>query len=394
MINPYLSYVIAFVVALAAYCLGWSDLFPPLGWQLLVFIFATVIIHLGFSMYWKKINHVHPDTSPGILHPIWTTIFIYVLWSMDFLYEGGIPLLKIVLGQPYDYKQFGIPSLHVFIVTFASFFTVYLFSLYLSSRDRVYLWLYLVNLTAALLIYSRAMLLFNIVASVFLFFLNGYSLNWKRLAAMAAGFVMLIYAFGVLGTLRVSSEIKSKYDPNIFMDIGNATVSFRRSIFPPEFFWGYVYFSSPLGNLQQNINTFEVPPFSAARLGGFINNELMLDFISKRVNRITNTEREVENMIPEKPFNVSTVYSRSYSYLGWTGMAIMAIFVLLFPLLYLKLVPSNRYTLTSIGILNTMYLFLFYDNTLRFTGLGLQLAYPFVIPLFERTLTVLKLRTT
>ncbi|MEJ0029481.1 MAG: hypothetical protein WDO15_03565 [Bacteroidota bacterium] len=103
---------------------------------------------------------------------IGTTIFIYVLWIADFIYEGGVPLIKILFHLPYNYRLFGIPSLHVFIVTFSSFFTVYLFHLYLSKRTRLLLILYLVNLSAALLIYSRAMLFFNITGSVIVYFIS------------------------------------------------------------------------------------------------------------------------------------------------------------------------------------------------------------------------------
>ncbi len=392
MINPYSSYAFAFIIALIAYSFGWSGLYPVLTWPLLGFITVTILAHASLSILWKKHIAFSRAVSPGLFDPVQTTFFIYALWTADFLYEGGIPLIKILFGQRYDYKLFGVPSLHVFTVTFASFFTIHLFSLFITTRERVYLALYLLNLLAALLIYSRAMLIFNIVGSVFVFFLIGYSFEWRRLSVISAGFILLIYFFGVLGTFRVSAEVQKEYDPEIFMDIGNATPAFRTSSVPSEFFWGYVYFSSPLANLQQNINTFNVPPFSMARLGGFINNEMTLDFFSKRINRVLGIQRAPENMIPKKPFNVSTAYSRSYSYLGWMGMAFMAVFVLSFPLVYMKLVPSNHYTVAGVAILNTMYLFLFYDNTLRFTGLGLQLIYPFVLPVVERSMTVLKMK--
>ncbi|HWA35004.1 MAG TPA: hypothetical protein VG737_12775 [Cyclobacteriaceae bacterium] len=392
MINPYFSYVVAFVLALIAYSFGWSELFPALTGPLLVFIGSTILFHIAFSLYWKKNIRVFRETNAGLLHPVWTTLFIYFLWTLDFVNEGGIPLFKILLGQPYDYKLFGVPSLHVFTVTFASFFTVHLFSLFISSRERIYFVLYIINLSAALLIYSRAMLIFNVVASAFVFFLAGYAFSWKRLSVLSLGCILLIYVFGVLGTFRVSAEVKRNYDPQIFMDIGGATEGFRNSFFPPEFFWAYVYFSSPLANLQQNINTFNVPPFSVARLGGFVNNEMLLDFISKRINHVAGVVRERENVIPKKPFNVSTVYSRSYSYLGWAGIILIAVFVLLFPLAYMKSLPSNSYTVAGVAILNTMYVFLFYDNTLRFTGLGLQLAYPFVLPMVEKAINILKVK--
>jgi hypothetical protein len=388
MINPYSSYVIAFCLALFTYSLGWSDLYPPLSTGLLSFLIITIVLHVVFSLVWRKtvtfVEHV-PTVN---LNPVLITTFIYALWVADFVYEGGVPLIKILFNQPYDYRAFGVPSLHVFTVTFASFFTVYLFSAFLATGQKIYFSLYLVNLVAALLIYSRAMLIFNIVSSVFVFALWEPHIRWRRLLLITFGFMVLTYFFGVLGTLRVSSETKTGYDSELFLDIGNAVPSFRNSYIPGEFFWGYIYFSSPLANLQQNINTFPVPPFSFDQMSQLINNEMLPDFVSKRVNRILHVERVRENNLPKKPFNVSTAYSRSFSYQGWAGMIIMAIFVLIFPLLYVKFVPSNQYTLTGVSILCTMYLFLFYDNTLRFTGLALQLIYPFALPTVERTVSI------
>ena len=118
-----------------------------------------------------------------------------------------------------------------------------------------------------------------------------------------------------------------------------------------------------------------------------INNEMLFDFVSKRVNRLFQVNRAAENTLPGKPFNVSTVYSRSFSYQGWIGMGMMAIVTLIFPLLYSKILPADPYGLTGIAILSTGYLFLFYDNTIRFTGLGLQLIYPFVLPWGEKMTT-------
>ena len=184
--------------------------------------------------------------------------------------------------------------------------------------------------------------------------------------------------------MRVSFEAKKTYDSSLFLDIGEASEAFRDSAVPNEFFWAYIYLSSPLANLQQNINTFQVPAFSLGHLCQHINNEMLFDFISKRLNTAFGVDRMVENTIPGKPFNVSTVYSRSFSYQGWIGMCMMGAFVLVLPWIYIKILPENRYYLSGLAILNTMYLFLFYDNMIRFTGLGFQLVYPFAMPLAEK----------
>ena len=384
MINPYSSYVISFSICLLAYGLGWSELYPPLSPYLLAFLVLTISLHLALSLYWKLKVATPTPAADSFFNPIATTVFIYGLWVMDFVYEGGIPLFKILFNQPFNYRLFGIPSLHVFTVTFGSFFTVFLFTRFISSRKQIYLYLYLINLFAALLIYNRGMLMFNVVASIFIYIISS-SFSLRRILILNIGFLSLIYLLGMMGSLRVSFEAKHKYDSNIFLETGQASISFRKSIVPNEFFWSYIYLSSPVANLQQNINTFQVPSLSVSRMAQFVNNEMLFDFISKRVNRIFGIERERENTLPGKPFNVSTVYSRSFSYLGWMGMFIIATFIAILPLIYVKLLPVNRYCLAGIAILNTTYLFLFFDNTIRFSGLGLQLVYPFVLPMVEKT---------
>lgn len=380
MVNPFICYAFSFAVALLTYLLGWSDLYPRLSLPLLSFILITIIIHvfLGVRFTGKKIVTFKKIQTDHHTASLWITLFLYTLWGLEFLYEGGVPLIKILLNQPYHYKLFGIPSLHVFIVTFSSFYTVYLFHLYLSSRKKMVLFLYFINLFAAILIYSRAMFFFNLSASFFLFLFTVHKIPRHFIYTLPLALVILFYFFGVLGTLRVSLESKKAYDNTLFMQIGKANDSFSRSVIPKEYFWAYIYMSSPLANLQHNINTYPATP-TIARLGEMINNEILMDFISKRVNTALHLKRRNENTIPG-PFNVSTVYSRSFSYLGWTGIALMAIVILFVPWLYLKLVPQNSpFFLTGFVILCTMFLFLAYDNTLRFTGLCFQLVYPVVL---------------
>jgi hypothetical protein len=385
MINPYSNYILSFCLALGACWLGWSGLYPPVSGNLITFLALTFLAHLGLSFYWKSRFNRAVQPAETYFSPLTVTLFLYGLWILDFIYEGGIPLVKILFNQPYNYRQFGIPTLHVFIVTFGSFYTVYLFTVFIATRKRLYLYLYFINLMAALLIYSRAMLIFNVTSSVFVYLLSSPILSWKRTLVFVPGVMGMIYLFGLMGTLRVSFEAKKSYDPELFLQIGEATPAFRASSVPKEFFWGYIYLSSPVANLQHNINTFQVPPFSVSRMIQHVNNEMIFDFISKRANRLAGIEREVENTLPERPFNVSTVYSRSFSYQGWNGMVMMGIFILILPWIYRKLLPSNRYEITGLSILNTMYLFLFYDNTFRFTGLGFQLVYPFILPWAEKT---------
>lgn len=379
-VSPYFTYALSFGISLAAYSLRWSDLYPALSFHLLSFIIFTIGLHAAFAFWFHKkkrlsFNKVPTQNST----PVFFTIFIYGLWICEFLYEGGVPLFKIIAEQTYDYKLFGIPSVHVFIVTFSSFYTIYLFHLYLSGKQKLILALYLINLVAGILIYNRGMLLFNISSSMFLYLTYKPRLSLKHFFLGGALLIILSFFFGVMGSLRVSRESKQSYSHEGFLKTGSATEAFKTSSVPSEFFWSYIYITSPMANLQNNINTYQVKPVTPRRFLEFLNNEVLMDFISKRLNRHFKLERENETTIPG-PFNVSTVYSRAFSYAGWTGMFFMAGLLLVIPFFYLKLINlQSPFFLTGFSILCTMFLFMAFDNTLRFTGLSFQLVYPLLL---------------
>lgn len=381
MVNPYFCYAFTFIVALVAYMFGWSDLYPSLTLPVSLFLITSIAVFSVFGVITLRSNVIgfRKIEIRNHTYPLLITLFIYGLWTIEFIDAGGIPLLKILLKQPYNYRIFGVKSLHVFIVTFSSFYTIYLFHLYLSQKSVVILILYGINLISAILIYNRGMLFFNLSATTCLYLIYKGTVHWKQIIAGSIIVIVTLFFFGVLGSLRVSREAKKTYTNSDFLGTGRASESFRKSIVPSEFFWSYIYVSSPIANLQNNINTFPVKEYDASRVLEWINNEILFDFISKRINAYSNKDRESENTIPG-PFNASTVYSRSFSYLRWGGLLLMSIVVLLIPLGLYKLLPSSSpFFLTGLAILNTVFLFMVFDNTLRFTGLSFQLVYPIVL---------------
>jgi hypothetical protein len=382
MISPFICYAISFAAALLIYLLGWSDLYPKLSAALVIFLVITIIMSVFAHIKFRSVDFKKLESEK--LPVIGTTVFIFVLWTADFIYEGGIPLIKILFHLHYNYRLFGIPSLHVFIVTFSSFFTVYLFHLYLSKRTRLLLILYLLNLSAALLIYSRAMLFFNITGSVIVYFMSVKKIPWPRIAIATVATLVMLFLFGMLGSLRVSREAHESYNNENFMDTGKATESFRTSTVPKEYFWTYIYVSSSLANLQYNINERPEPTVNVTTVFWTAVNEFLPDFITKRIHTLRHTAPAKEWRIGYT-FTVSTVYSRAYSYSGWLGMILMAVFLFVFPLIYRTLIDQQSdFFITGWAILCTMYFFASYDNTFRFTGLSLQLAYPILFAFAEK----------
>ncbi len=393
MINPYTFYIVGFLFSLLVYQLGWSEAYPLLSGSLLGFLSITIAVHAFMSLRWKNDRKQKNTLTLPILsakiNPWLVTGLLYLFWAADFIYEGGIPLFKILLNLPYNYTLFGVPTLHVFTVTFTSFYCIYLLHIYLLQKNKIILLIYVINMTSAILIYSRSMLFFNLASSFFLYLLHLEKLPHKKLLLLVPVIVVLFYFFGVVGTVRVSFGSDDHYDQNSFLETGKATDQFRNSNIPREFFWPYIYISSPVANLQANINTYTVLPITPKRVLEYINNEWLFESISKRINAMAGVEREKENTIRE-PFNVSTVYSSGYSYLGWSGIIAMSCFVLLLPFFYNKAMNNSPYQSISIAILCTTYLFLAYDNTIRLMALGFQLVYPLVVPFVENRLSKIK----
>jgi hypothetical protein len=205
------------------------------------------------------------------------------------------------------------------------------------------------------------------------------------MAIGGAGVLILLFIFGLLGSLRGSNESRNKtYSNEGFLKTGRASASFRNSPLPAEFFWSYIYLTSPIANLQNNINYYKPAPPTLPKVLDWLNNEILFDFISKRINSLTGNEREPERNIPG-PFNASSVYSRSFSYLGWTGLLLMATVIILIPVVFYRILPpTSPFFLTGLSILNTIFLFMVFDNTIRFTGLSFQLVYPILLHVATR----------
>jgi len=201
---------------------------------------------------------------------------------------------------------------------------------------------------------------------------------------MIAAILILFFFFGILGSLRVSREANEVYNNENFMDTGKATESFRNSFVPKEYFWTYIYMSSSLANLQYNIDEHPKPVTNATTITWTAIYECLPDFITKRIHTLRGTTPAKEYRIGYS-FNVSTIYSRAYSYSGWMGMIIVAVFSLAFPWLFtMGIKPESDFFITGWAIVCTMYFFMSYDNTFRFTGLSFQLVYPILFSVFEK----------
>ena len=132
--NPFVVYILTFGGVLAAYQLGWSDIYPAMSRSTLAFFALSFLLSgtlaLAASPYVAAAGKYHPKTLPDyvILVPL-------VCFAADLVYTGSVPLLEMMRGR-FVYTSFvGIPSLHVFAVTFGSAFATIRFADFLYQSD-------------------------------------------------------------------------------------------------------------------------------------------------------------------------------------------------------------------------------------------------------------------
>jgi hypothetical protein len=384
MINPYYIYIITFLVSLVVYQFGWSTLFPTLKIPLIIFLTISMVMAFILGLIFHAKNYISFRKLEWDFKIPLVVIFITIIWATEFIYNGGIPLIMILKGEPYDYITFGIPTLHVFAVTFTSFFAVYLFHVYISTKRKSALIYYIITMSFALLLFNRGMFMINVISSIFVYLQQVRRLSIRRLTFLTCFLIVILYLFGVLGHLRTSHIAGTKYSGEHILNLVKADQGFINSKIPSEFIWSYLYISSPLANLQYNIDQHFTLERNNRNMILFLNNEFLFDFISKRTNIILNAQR-VSCIRFTNSMTVGSVYANSYIYFGWIGLAMMTIYILCVPVFYLGLIRKrNTFYVTATSILGSVYLFLIFDNMFTFTGLSFQLVYPLFMGIFFR----------
>ena len=389
--NPFFIYILGFAISLSVYQLGWSNLYPTISFGLLLFLLLTFLYSflVACCVYKDKII-VYSEVRRNKNIPIIAS-FIVIGFMLEFLHLRHVPLLSILAGWEYDYKAFGIKSFHVFLVTFSSFYSVYVFHVFLSTRKRKYIIIYFLMLTMPLLIYNRGMFLLILSSSLFVYLFSIRKLHFKFIVVGAFLILILFYLFGLAGNIRCSHQegrTENITSSDIILTIGDAKGSFRESIIPKEFFWAYLYISSPLANLQKTIISSGPADLTFSRLLSFINFEILPDFASKRIAKFLEIEKiNIKQITPA--LTVGTVYASSYVYLNWLGLVLMFSFTMLASFLYIILLKrDNVFFITGISILNTLILFNIFSNMFYFSGVSFQLVYPLISSFFRRKKTI------
>ena len=378
--NPYYCYIIGFSVVSFIYLWGWSDLYPTLTPDLIVFLLITFGVALTLGKITQS-SFSYQDVSID-RHNYRRVLCIFLFYSIEFADAGGIPLVMIAQGTGFHYQTFGIPTFHILVQTLGPFYTIYLFHQYLGNRKVSVLLCAISVLMLSIAIVNRGSVVMTCISCLLLAIQRRPLVSRKTFLSLLAGFLLFFYGFGYVGNLR-----SFKDNEDVLLQMAQATPKFQASFIPNEYFWLYLYAASPLANFQEVVNTARTHRYNWYL---YFNNELLPDIVARRFANIDADPDYNERMnYSIAPFlTVGTMYYDSYIRLGWYGPIITFIYYMLFIMvsiwLLTKLKFTHRYKQVAIVTICTISIFEIFDNTTRGAGLLIQLAYPFVFGLLDK----------
>ena len=381
-VNPFFIYGFSWGIVLLIYEFGWSQLCPPLSNSLLSFLFGTVVVSflIGNSIQktiFKNIclfDYVPRSTIRNIGRFLKILLLLFVV---EVVACGGIPLLGLISGNiGIKYTEFGLPILHVLVVNGLSVIIIisyWLFKCTKVSENKKQLKKYFyISFIPFILMVNRAVIM-NCVLGVFLIKLFTSSKPLKALLTTSISVIIVLFLFGYMGNLRTGNGSAS-----VILQIGKATERFKESIIPKEFFWSYIYLTTPLANTQNTINNSEYANPDVENLSDFVLYECIPTILSKRVSE--GKESKYAAKLITEDLNVSSVYGRCYNYLGWSGILLMFLFILFF--IYFNLLLIKRpspYYIPMVVVLDIIIFMNVFTNMFIFMGLVPQLLFLIII---------------
>lgn len=379
-INPFvlLAWVLIGVVFLYNFKL--SNMYPDLSTTMYIFLILYIILLFIYGGIYKINIKRISITSIELNMKNIKRIFLILLigYLLDFIYSRQVPLLNIFLNSDTNYKEFGIPTFHVILVTFNIFLSNLLFMkiLYRNNRNNKDIFAYILSLLPFILIMSRGLIIITIVISLIIL-LPSIKITIRKLFLSILTLLLFSIGFGLFGNLRLNADYNYNgniFDSKVILMVGEAVVDFWNFGIFNSIFWVYLYVTSPLANLQNTINNV-IPVYL---FDAYSVTQLMPDFISNRLSTLFNVNLEIVNLgLIKQEFTAGTQFMGSYIYMGWFGVFLTATIVTTIVLLILIFMQRKNPLLFFMAnaIVSSILVFSLFTNMWVYSGLILPLIY-------------------
>jgi hypothetical protein len=376
--NPFFLYVASFGAVIAIYQLGWSDIYPDLSSDLLLFFALTFLAAFLLARLIEPFITRTEEYTPGLLSE-YATLLVVATFAGEIALARGIPLLSVMHGAKFYNIEANATHLHVF--TFWSVFSAIRFADFLYSRRYRYLAEAALPVIFYVLLVYRGPAIMCVMSWMFIVVIRHNGLRRKHVGWAAVVLLSLAYVNGLIGDIRSPGQESA----------GAPSASFRNSGIPRTYFWTYLYATSPLANFQLSVD--KLPRGHGTALE-FVASDLLLDTISKRILPLLNDtilsgsgnlmSRDalyswVQPQI-SPGINISTLFGRSYGFFGWIGPVIMFAVLSVFIIIYVVLIRSSPYRVPALALLNVLVVFCLFNNMIASAAMLPQLVWPLLLP--------------
>lgn len=371
-INPFYIFCFAFFISILFYQIGWCKIYSSLSASLILFFIAIFILFIitGRKIHKKPLVFNDSKTKYQYLNDM-IFLIIILLGIVNILYMGYLP----VLDRTHNYKEFGMPLIDPVFNTLSIFFSVILFHQFLNTRKKRFLIYVFLILIIQIILYRRATVVWILVSSSFFYILYKQKVSLSILIFGIICIPFASYFFGLYGNTR--SNLTRSF---VLNDLG-ASETFRNSGISYNHYMTYLYLSSPLANLQKNIDQKRTE-YTNEDLKAFLFYSLIPESITLRLEKPLHLNPPSCYLISPNLI-VGTFYMVSFYSLGWVGMAIMSLY--LFLIILLCLLVIHRWTTfdsVTLSILCTSVSLLVFSNFLnRLDVLLMLFVYPVIFHL-------------
>ncbi|WP_155407630.1 hypothetical protein [Pluralibacter gergoviae] len=321
---------------------------------LITSVFCAFFLHVFFI---RKVSSKNRTSDISNNNALLIMIFIMVGSFVEFGVEKVIPLLSVLRGDGYEYKNFGIPTYHVFLVIYVMTSAVLAFNRYMLHGTKKNLLITIMCVFYSILIVNRGLMIMTVAPCVYMYLY--YKANKKSLFNSLVFFFVIIFVFGYIGDKRMKSS--GYTDENPIYRIGQIDSPILKAL-PSGFSWFYVYASSPIATLYNQETKLG---FDRGDFFDYMHSTIIPDFIAKRFG--DDDSFRYKPALIDKQLTVPTGFGVALRVYGYTGVAYTYLYLSLLIFIFAGLNTKGN-IVPILAVLSSVSSLMIFSNMLNFSA--------------------------
>lgn len=370
----------------ALYLLAWSKLFEPIRADTALFLVVACVLFLGLS------GLISTRRIAGVGLPLswWPVALITAYFAGAVVGNGGIPILQILRGTGYDVYGFGIDGLHIFMLCFTGYYGVRACKAFIDRKRATDLLILLWMIALLSMIANRSAVSFLVFACAILF-VRSRRFGWMEWGALLVALLLFAYIFGVFGDVRLAFQIEQEEGivpaRDAVLRFTRASDAFTDTGLSPSWLWAYLYFVSPLANLNEAFGFAAANPCTDnCNTASLVFSELLPDSIGDRLAAFFHVPAfSKADFIIAPDITASTAFGSAVGQAGMAGGLAVLLFLAVICCVSVWLLKGSVLKEEGLAILATIVFFSFFENMIAYTALFGQLCIVLVSALIVRT---------